>query len=245
MAPMCEARWQWGGTGHERHQIEDHRLRCFRAPDWIDARLFRGFGLQVVDQNGAAAVCAVGGGISGAAHDELGEPGFAGLGLRAASLDDLEIMATAEGEAVAPLDAPGGGKVVVLQDPDGHRIEVVAGQQGDRPLALARPSSWNSAFDHGRLRQLKRTAVGASHVVRLGHWRLKVSELSRLRTLVQGPLRLHPPPTRIACRPAFAGRVSCAATAATRHRSHTLFVIQHPPVPASSMRPSKWPISTT
>jgi catechol 2,3-dioxygenase-like lactoylglutathione lyase family enzyme len=158
-------------------RIEDIAFVRFRAPDLDRMRAFLDdFGLQVIDQD-ARRLFARGGGTSPVLHiTELGEPGFAGLGLRAASLDDLDALAAAEGAAVAPLDAPGGGKVVVLHDPDGFRVEVVAGQQAADASPLPVHPPWNSVSDHGRLRQVKRTGAGPSHVVRLGHCVLSVSD---------------------------------------------------------------------
>ncbi|HEX4711667.1 VOC family protein [Phenylobacterium sp.] len=158
-------------------KIEDVAFVRFQAPDLDRMRDFlQDFGLEVIDRD-AQRLFACGGGPSPFLHmTELGEPGFAGLGLRAASLDDLETLATAEGAAVAPLDAPGGGKVVTLHDPDGHRVEVIAGQRTTDAEPFPAAASWNSASDRRRLHQLKRTAIGPSHVIRLGHVVLNVSD---------------------------------------------------------------------
>jgi catechol 2,3-dioxygenase-like lactoylglutathione lyase family enzyme len=107
---------------------------------------------------------------------EAGEAGFAGVGLRAASPADLELLARAEGVDVHPLDAPGGGQVVTLRDPDGHRVDVVAGQADAAPLPLPAREPWNTAAGRPRLRQVRRTGRGAAHVVRLGHCVLNVSD---------------------------------------------------------------------
>ncbi|HET6970366.1 MAG TPA: VOC family protein, partial [Phenylobacterium sp.] len=108
-----------------------------------------------------------------------GEPGFAGVGLRAASLKDLETLAAAEGLATQPFDAPGGGRVLVLSDPDGHRVEVVAGQSPADVLPLPDPQPWNLANRRDRNRKPKRVQAGAAHVVRLGHVVLNVSDFRR------------------------------------------------------------------
>jgi catechol 2,3-dioxygenase-like lactoylglutathione lyase family enzyme len=157
-------------------KIEDIAFVRFRAPDLDRMRGFlEDFGLRIVARD-TGRLFARGAGSSPVLHiTELGEAGFAGLGLRAASLGDLETLAAAEGAAVAPLDAPGGGQVVTLYDPDGHRIEVIAGQQAPMEDPPAAPSAWNSARERGRLRQVKRTGQGPSHVIRLGHCVLNVS----------------------------------------------------------------------
>lgn len=158
-------------------KIEDIAFVRFRAPDLDRMHDFlQDFGLQVIHHD-ARRLFARGAGASPVLHmTELGEPGFAGLGLRAASLADLETLATAEGAAVDPLDAPGGGKMVVLHDPDGHRVEVIAGQEATDASPLPANTPWNSASDRPRLRQLKRIATGPSHVIRLGHCVLNVSD---------------------------------------------------------------------
>jgi catechol 2,3-dioxygenase-like lactoylglutathione lyase family enzyme len=158
-------------------KIEDIAFVRFRAPDLNQMRDFlQDFGLQVTHQD-EERLFARGAEASAVLHiTERGEPGFAGLALRAASLEDLETLATAEGAPIAPLDAPGGGQVVVLHDPDGHRVEVIAGQQATNPSPLPAHAPWNSASDRRRLRELKRLSVGPSQVVRLGHCVLNVSD---------------------------------------------------------------------
>jgi catechol 2,3-dioxygenase-like lactoylglutathione lyase family enzyme len=156
-------------------KIEDVAFVRFRAPDLAEMRAFlTEFGLAVVEATDQRIV-ARGGGSSPVVHiTELGQPGFAGVGFRAASLDDLERLATAEGLVTQPFDAPGGGRRLVLSDPDGHVVEVVAGQVPAAPLAPpARP--WNSAASHERLRAVKRVPAGPAQVVRLGHAVLNVS----------------------------------------------------------------------
>lgn len=108
---------------------------------------------------------------------EPGEPVFLALGLRAESLADLETLARAEGVAVEASGEPGGGSVVRLTDPDGFRIEVVAGQaKGEAALPFA-DQPRNSAARRDRFRQLVRLSPGPAHVRRLGHAVLSVSDL--------------------------------------------------------------------
>lgn len=158
-------------------KIEDVAHVRFRAPDLAEMRGFlEDFGLVVIEDTETRLV-ARGTGSGPAAHiTERGEPGFAGLGLRAASLDDLETLAADEGVSTEPLDLPGGGRGLVLTDPDGHRIEVVAGQTLLEPLALPEPQAWNSAHGHDRLRRVKRLNAAPAHVMRLGHVVLNVSD---------------------------------------------------------------------
>src|SRR5580704_9891553 len=118
-------------------KIEDVAFVRFRAPDLAEMRGFlEDFGMAVVEAT-ATRLVARGAGASPVAHvTELGDAGFAGVAFRADSLADLERLAAAEGAAVEALDLPGGGRVVTLNDPDGHRIDVVAGQTPADPLPI-------------------------------------------------------------------------------------------------------------
>jgi catechol 2,3-dioxygenase-like lactoylglutathione lyase family enzyme len=156
-------------------KIEDISHVAFRAPD-LDrmAAFLADFGL--ITERDGDRLYARGLGPAPYVHvTELGEPGFAALGLRAASVADLEALAAAEGVEIRELDRPGGGSAVTLTDPDGYKVEVIAGQSGLDPLPLPDREAWNSARDHPRLRKAKRIGEGA-HVVRLGHAVLSVSD---------------------------------------------------------------------
>lgn len=157
-------------------RVEDIAFVRFRAPELAQmAGFLEDFGL--VCQTVGEKLYARGTGPSPFLHvTEPGEAGFAGVGLRAASLADLEVVAAAEGVKVQTLDAPGGGHVVTLTDPDGHVVELVAGQAAAPELALPARPPWNSAAGRPRQRAVKRTGVGAAHVVRLGHCVLNVSD---------------------------------------------------------------------
>ncbi|MDR3470506.1 MAG: VOC family protein [Devosia sp.] len=157
-------------------RIEDVAYVRFRAPDLAEMRAFlEDFGLVIVEAS-QDRIVSRGRGASPVAHvTELGDPEFAGVGFRAANLEDLHRLAVAENAVVAPFDAPGGGQRLTLKDPDGHQIEVVAGQAPAEPLALPEPTPWNTGLDHERLRKAKRLAAGPAHVLRLGHVVLNVS----------------------------------------------------------------------
>ena len=104
----------------------------------------------------------------------LGEPGFLAAGLEAASMKDLERLAREENVSVDSLDGPGGGFVVKLTDPNGFRIEVIAGRTRVPRIELAAPIPGNDAYGTPRLNAVKRVARGPSHVKRLGHCVLNV-----------------------------------------------------------------------
>jgi len=156
-------------------KIEDIAFVRFRAPDLKEMRTFlEDFGLVIVAAD-EQRLFARGTGPAPFLHaTERGDPGFAALGLRAASLADLQLLAAAEGAEIQKLDAPGGGHMVALTDPDGRRVEIVAGQEPAPPLPLPVHEGWNTAQKQKRLRRVKRTGAGA-HAVRLGHCVLNVA----------------------------------------------------------------------
>jgi len=212
--------------------VEDVAYVRFRAPDLGAMQGFlEDFGLAVVEAD-ERRVVARGAGPAPVAHvTEAGEPGFAGVAFRAASIADLEALARAEGAAVEPLDLPGGGQVVRLTDPDGHGVEVVAGQTAAEPLSLPAALAWNRIGAQPRLRATKRVSAGPAHVARLGHVVLNVSDFRaseawykhRLGFITSDEIRLTPE---------FAlGAFLRCDRGETPTDHHTLFMIQSPKGP--------------
>jgi catechol 2,3-dioxygenase-like lactoylglutathione lyase family enzyme len=156
-------------------KVEDIAYVRFRAPDLARMEAFLvDFGLQPFSDGGR--LYARGASSAPFLHvTEPGEAGFAGLGLRAASIADLEALSAAEGVPVQTMEAPGGGHQVTLADPDGYRVDVVFGQTSAPAGPVAGREPWNTASARERLRQTKRVAPGPAQVVRLGHCVLNVS----------------------------------------------------------------------
>ena len=182
-------------------KIEDVAYVRFRAPDLGEMRAFvEDFGLVAVEASPTRLVARAAGPSPVAHVTELGEAGFAGVAFRVESLADLDRLAAAEDAAVEPLDLPGGGFVVTLTDPDGHRVDVVAGQAPADPLPVAGAQAWNRLGARERLRATKRIAAGAANVVRLGHVVLNVSSFraseqwykARLGVITSDEIRLSP-----------------------------------------------------
>ena len=149
----------------------------FTAPDLTEmAGFLEEFGLRT-DIGSDGVLYGRGAGTAPFLHGTSeGPAGFAGLGLRADSIGDLERLAVAEGVAVEEFVAPGGGKVVRLHDPDGRLVEVVAGQAPVEPLPLEPDAVRNTASAYARKRASVRLRSGPSTVVRLGHAVLNVSD---------------------------------------------------------------------
>lgn len=158
-------------------RIEDIAFVRFTAPDLAEMEGFLvSFGLQPFKGQGGG-LYARGLGAAPFVHaTHEGDPGFAALGLRAESLADLETLSKATGVAIAPFDAPGGGSVVRLTDPDGFTVEVVAGQAGAAAIAPEPPAVRNTASGRPRISDRVRVQAGPSRVVRLGHAVLEVSD---------------------------------------------------------------------
>ncbi len=160
-------------------RIEDIAHVRFAAPDRAAMRSFlEDFGMACFEQGGR---------LYGKAGDgrpfvhvtQVGAPKFVGLGLLAGSLANLAKLALAEGVALEDLDAPGGGKVVRLTDPDGYGVEVIAGQENGPPTPPTPDPLHNSAMARPRLRQPLRLAPAPADVRRIGHAVLKVRDFRR------------------------------------------------------------------
>lgn len=102
---------------------------------------------------------------------EKGEPCVLGIAFHATSEEDLHRLARAADNAsdVEPLDEPGGGLCVRLQDPSGMPIEVVFGVAPAEPIAVA-PKILNTGTDKmARQGDLLRVDKAPSQVKRIGH----------------------------------------------------------------------------
>ncbi len=157
-------------------KVEDVAHVTFRAPDLERMQRFlEDFGLR--PWRDGDRLYARGLGPAPYVHmTELGEPGFVALGLRAASIEDLQALAAQEGVEPEASDRAGGGLILTLTDPDGHKVEVVAGQAPVDALGLPGAVAWNDAREKRRLRETKRTGAAPANVVRLGHCVLSVSD---------------------------------------------------------------------
>lgn len=213
-------------------RIEDIAHVRFSAPDLETMKAFLlDFGLEpLVHSDGQ--LYARGTGAQPFVHaTSMGEPGFRGVGFRAESLADLEKLAAADGAAVEPLDAPGGGHVVRLTDPDGYCVEIVAGQSSATPLPMPANQAHNDARQKARVRAPLKLQSGPAHIVRLGHAVLEVTDFraseawykSRFGFITSDEIQLAP---GLAIG-AFL-RCDCGDTP-TDH--HTLFLLQSPNAP--------------
>ncbi len=152
----------------------------FASPDLAEVeRFLDDFGLQVARRTPNRSFMRGFGPSPFLYAAEQGAPRFIGFGLQTSDLKALQALAADEGEKVRVLDAPGGGYVVNLHDPDGNQIEVVVGQDAATALNAPTPAAWNEAGGSRRRSSPRRTYAGPSHVLRLGHIVFAVSDFAR------------------------------------------------------------------
>ena len=161
-------------------RIEDIAYVRFSAPDLDEMERFAvAFGLAPSVRTETRLICRTAGAEPVAHVTDLGEAKFVAVGFRTESLAELESLAAQEGAVVEELDWPGGGRVVRLKDPDGHGVEVVAGQTKVNPLSIREEPVRNSASIQSRSRTAVRLDKGPSTVLRLGHAVLDVTDFRR------------------------------------------------------------------
>jgi catechol 2,3-dioxygenase-like lactoylglutathione lyase family enzyme len=213
-------------------KIEDIAHVRFAAPDLEAMKIFlREFGLIEVPSTDGV-LYARGTGSQPFVHaTSLGQPEFRAVGFRAESVNDLERLAKSEATIVEPSSAPGGGFVVALTDPDGNRVEVVAGQEPVVALPLCSEPTRNDARAKARQHVPTRLAEGPAHVVRLGHAVLEVKDFraseawykSRFGFITSDEIEMAPDVAMGAFMRCDRGETP------TDH--HTLFLLQSPDAP--------------
>ena len=157
-------------------KVEDMAHVRFAAPDLAAMRAFlEDFGMTVFEEGGRL----YGKGSDGRPFvhvTERGDARFLAIGLRAETIADLDRLAAAEGVPVEDLEAPGGGRIVRLTDPDGYSVEIVAGQAKGRAAPVFPDPPRNTAAAKPRFRNSVRLDAAPAHVRRIGHAVLRVSD---------------------------------------------------------------------
>ncbi|CAM4187592.1 VOC domain-containing protein [Novosphingobium lubricantis] len=166
---------------------------------------------------------------------EQGEPAFLSFGIWAKSLAELEAIAAHDGTIVEKLDSPGGGYRTILTDPDGFKVEVVAGQQMAQAEPLAPPAPWNEGSDHPRIASFRRIPVAPARILRLGHVVFGVSDFRTTESWYKERFGLV---TSDEIQPApgvSIGAFMRCDRGDTPCDHHTLFLLQRPQVPPGFM----------
>ena len=150
--------------------VEDISHLGFVVTDLDEAaRFVTAFGMEIAEQTGERFYARGTGTAPFLYFAELGEtPGFAALGIRVTSVDDLQRLAEHDGQPVVAYDGPGGGYVVRLTTPDGFVVEAVSGQEMRKPDQLE-VFQVNQGGQYPRVSRLRHTDPGPSRVMRLGH----------------------------------------------------------------------------
>jgi catechol 2,3-dioxygenase-like lactoylglutathione lyase family enzyme len=121
---------------------------------------------------------------------ELGIARPVGFALKARSLKDLHVLARHARTEVVARDAPGGGQMVVLPDPDGNRLEIVFGATQNVPTVSRAPFEANVGPRRPRAVEVVRTTAQASEVLRLGHVALYTAQFTAMHAFYQDVLGL-------------------------------------------------------
>ncbi len=213
-------------------KVEDIAHVRFSAPDLGAMRTFlEEFGLRIVMAD-KDALYARGLGPHPFVHaTHPGPPGLRAIGFRAESIADLERLAAAESAPVEPLDAPGGGMIVRLRDPDDYVVEVVAGQASLAPLPAPAAALRNDARTRPRLHARVQFQAGPAHVVRLGHAVLEVRDFRASQAWYMSRFGFITS-DEIEAAPGMAvGAFLRCDRGATPTDHHTLFLLQAPGAP--------------
>ncbi|WP_445376425.1 hypothetical protein [Niveispirillum fermenti] len=150
------------------------------APDLaVQARFLTDFGLVDLGLHGDVQLFASANEAPFCYIVEQGEAKFLGFGLWVESTEALEALAAREGRRVQSLGLPGGGSYVRMTDPDGFEIDAVAGQSFRSDGTSECPVDWNENGLRRRVDSFRRTEKGPSHVLRLGHLGMAVTDFRR------------------------------------------------------------------
>lgn len=157
-------------------RVSDIAFVRFQAPDLDQMEVFLSdFGLVRAEKTDDTLY------MRGAGNEPFihvthkGDAGFAGVAFLADSVADLEVLAAMEGASpVEDITEPGGGKRVRFVDPNGHKVEVIAGRQSVGTLDVQRGGATNSAIDQPRIDKTLRSGEAPAQVMRLGHCVLNV-----------------------------------------------------------------------
>ena len=174
-------------------KVHDIAYVRFSAPNLDEMeRFLTDFGLAVTAREDETLYCR---GTDGAPYihvTEQGPAGFLSFGFEVVHEADLEAAARLEGaSAIEEIQAPGGGRRVNFQDPDGNGVEIVHGRKPlpDLPVSAASAQGdakpVNLGSERRRLGTLRRVERGIASVKRLGHAVVRVADFARSRDWYQ------------------------------------------------------------
>jgi len=92
-----------------------------------------------------------------------------GIGFSVPAMEDLERLSKAFGRPIETSDAPGGGSVVRLRDPEGVAVDVLHGFTRCKPMPTRPPIPYNAPNQTVRVNDTQRPALEPPQVTKLGH----------------------------------------------------------------------------
>ena len=155
---------------------------AFTAPDIDKTQKFaEDFGLRTVEKNDDHLVMKTGGGDAWCYRVERGERGFLGLGFLVEKESDLEDAVKDHGATpIRKLDTPGGGLAVTLTSPEGMKVDLVYGIEGDTPVEPHPELRLNTPASRTRFAVPQETRpLGPASLYRLGHLGLYVNDYKK------------------------------------------------------------------
>jgi catechol 2,3-dioxygenase-like lactoylglutathione lyase family enzyme len=142
-------------------------------------RFAEDFGLQTVINDAQTLYMRTSGGDAWCyTAQQSDQRSFTALGFAVESEDDLAEAVTKHGAtAVRELDSPGGGRGVTLNGPDGLKVDLVTGVQGQEPEETEPQLKLNAPGERTRLADPQSTReLGPATLFRLGHVGLFVKD---------------------------------------------------------------------
>ena len=173
------ASWQQRNNIDPTKQIKLVKLvhMRYQHPDLATITTFlKDFGMSVVKQTDDRIWFRGYGTDQYVYYAQRGEKKFLGGTFEVESMAELEKAAKVPGAgSITSLDdAPGGGHIITLHDPEGFPVNLMYGQtpatQGDRPEQLI----YNDETNKPRVRRFNRFTPGPAAVHKLGHYGLSV-----------------------------------------------------------------------
>lgn len=150
----------------------------FERPDLDQAeRFLNDFGLRTVENSEQALYLRAQDSSPWCYKVSRGETArFRGMGFTVATRAELSALAKLPGaSAIETLNAPGGGEVVRLTDPNGFQIEMVHGRADIAPLPRRAPLPANHDDTLPRINATQRPPIQPPEVLKLGHVALEVA----------------------------------------------------------------------
>jgi len=162
-------------------QVRDVAYAIFAAPDLDRMRAYlEDFGMVCAEQS-HAELCMRGSGHAPFVHKTvLGPARFVGFGLEFESRRDIALLAARIGGELEDGPAMEASARLVVQDPDGWRIEAVHDWSSAPDAPGENAQLYNFGSQRTRLDQVRRVPQRPARVKRLGHIALKTQRLDEM-----------------------------------------------------------------